>query len=228
MTILAKGISESSIEKILSAVRIASIVSSLMMEILAACTYQNGTIMMTSQDTFLSSPITSVAGGRKMNKPPCSECARVYKCTDRYFDLISTIYFCKSKKRNKVSGEPIYHKCWWYRRSPFCEFESIPMFKSPDEFKKEARVIKVKRIKDGITINGEAYQVGSSYATPSWIHSCVQETPADYYIKCATSFSAKAGDWLIRESFPYTDCHAVRKLTNDDFYKEYEVVEDEQ
>lgn len=56
----------------------------------------------------------------KSNKPPCVECKR-------HVSLIGQFCwqgdYCASKRVNSVTGKPVVHECWWYRRTPFCKFE---------------------------------------------------------------------------------------------------------
>lgn len=54
-------------------------------------------------------------------KPPCCDCKRY----SIYEDIWGYKYrLCDSKRINMVTGDKIEHGCWWYRRSPFCKFES--------------------------------------------------------------------------------------------------------
>lgn len=55
-------------------------------------------------------------------KPPCCECERCFIEEDSWG---IKYHLCDSKRINMVTGEKIYHECWWYRRSPFCKFERI-------------------------------------------------------------------------------------------------------
>ena len=48
-------------------------------------------------------------------KPPCVDCER---CFSPFLE-----YWCQSNRKNKVTGTNIFHKCWWYRRTPFCKFK---------------------------------------------------------------------------------------------------------
>lgn len=54
-------------------------------------------------------------------KPPCVECKR-HRTIENWWD--DKCHLCDSKRINMVTGEKIYNGCWWYRRSPFCKFES--------------------------------------------------------------------------------------------------------
>lgn len=62
-----------------------------------------------------------------MSKPPCALCAR-HRELEPWDGLgceSLTRHFCVTDKVNHVTGEHVEHGCWWYRRTPFCEFESI-------------------------------------------------------------------------------------------------------
>ena len=54
-------------------------------------------------------------------KLPCCECKRYSIYEDIWGDKY---HLCDSKRIDMVTGEKIEHGCWWYRRSPFCKFES--------------------------------------------------------------------------------------------------------
>lgn len=49
-------------------------------------------------------------------KQPCVKCKRC----DNWFGT----YWCKSKRIDGVTGERVFHQCWWYRHTPFCKFKS--------------------------------------------------------------------------------------------------------